>query len=239
MSFRLSIVLFMPSVLSARICRDVPMSAGGLRQIQAGARLGDENGRFSRNEDGEQRSTRRAAGEGNRGDPDQALEHDSDLGVRPQRSGAVDRDGDDDPARIVFVELQARHLSDADAVELDRGAEPATRRRNFEPNPVKLAGAEAEVVVQPIDEAEDGDDDRQHGDADRHVARICFHRSGLNLRFDRGFATALACDCHENRPSPRDARRRARSRSDPRRRSCLRRALRSDRKRRRGCRDRG
>ena len=69
------------------------------------------------------------------------------------------------------------HLADADAVEQHAGADQQPRHRAVELDVIGGARAEPAGVVQPVDEAEHGDDGRQHEGADDDEGSAGFHRS--------------------------------------------------------------
>ncbi len=130
-------------------------------------------------------------------------------------------------------EPEIRHLADADAVEQHAGADQKPGHRAVELDMIGRARAEPAGVVKPVDEAEHGDDGRQHEGADDDEGSAGFHL------FSSLWVAASGSACRGNRPAPRDARIEAVRASVRWRRSCRPRAPRRDRTRYTGWRDHG
>ena len=117
----------------------------------------------------------RAAFERDHGHAGQALELQADLGVGAHRRRRSDRDGRIDAARVAGREAELGHLADPNAIEQHGRADKEARNGALELDAIARARAEPAGVLQPVDEAEYGDDGRQHEGADNDEGSAGFH----------------------------------------------------------------
>jgi hypothetical protein len=199
-----------------------------------GGGVGDENGGLGLRR-GQMRRPGVAAQERDHGNSGQALELQTGMGIRPHRRTRDHCDGRRHLAQIIGVELEIDDLTDANAVEQDRGPGQQPRNIVFEADAVDGTLAETAGVVQPVDEAEHGSDGRQHEQPDQFIGCAGFHCLSVSLvPFVRHVNAGPG-----SRTSPKGAPRRASRGSAPPRRPCRRPGRRCGRTRCGGCRDHG
>ena len=181
---RLAMVFFSGSALSASTESTRRNAlAGGLRHALTCAGLGDQRRHLRRIRQ------QRAAFQRDHGNAGQALEFQADLGVGSNRRRRGHRDRRIDAARAVRRQAEIRHLADANPIEQHGSADQKSRHRTIELDVIGRARTEAAGIVKPVDEAEHGDDGRQHEGADDDEGSAGFH---FSARFRLQHLGALA-----------------------------------------------